>query len=50
MMRTILGWCFTFLMIAALYFVYMNLPIAWKGWLAKSFKGLWKAVKGAFGH
>ena len=50
LMRTILGWCFKFLMLAALYFIYMNLPIAWKAWLVKSFKGLWKATKSAFGH
>ncbi len=46
MMRMLLGWALKFLFLAALYFLYMNMPLAWKAWLAKSFKGLWKSVKG----
>ena len=48
MLRMLLGWALKLLFLVLLYFVFLNLPLAWKGWLTKSFKGLWKAVTGAF--
>lgn len=49
-LRMLMNWALKLLFLAGLYFIYMNLPVAWKLWLAKSFKGLWKAIKAAFGH
>jgi len=48
--RTLVGWGLKVLFLVALYFLYTMLPIAWKAWLAKSFAGLFKSIKGAFGH
>lgn len=48
MMRMLTGWALKILVLVALYFVFQTLPVAWKAWLTKSFKGLWKTVKSAF--
>ena len=48
-MRMIVGWLLKLLFLFALYFIYVSLPVAWKLWLAKSFKGWWKAIKSSFG-
>ena len=48
MMRMLLGWALKILFLVLLYFIFLNLPVAWKGWLTKSFKGLWKSVTAAF--
>lgn len=50
MIRTLIGWGLKILFLVALYFVYTQLPDAWKGWLDKSFAGLWKTISGAFGR
>jgi hypothetical protein len=43
MFRAFLGVAFKILLLVALYFLFQNMPVAWKAWLTKSFKGLWKA-------
>lgn len=48
--RTLLTLAFWFLFIAALWFVFQNLPVAWKAGITKSVKGMWKGIKAAFGH
>lgn len=48
--KTLLSLAMWFLFLAALWFVFQNLPVAWKGAITKSFKGLWKGIKAAFGH
>lgn len=48
--RTLMGWAIKILCLVALYFLYTQLPMAWKLWLNQSFQGLWKSVSGAFGR
>ena len=48
MMRMLLGWAIKLLILVALYFLFQNLPVAWKGWLTKSFAGLWKSITAVF--
>lgn len=48
MMRMLMGWVVKILILIGLYFFFQMLPVAWKAWLTKSFKGLWKTVKSAF--
>ncbi len=50
MIRTLIGWAIKILVLVALYYAFTQLPLAWKVWLSKSFKGLWKSITGAFGH
>lgn len=41
MFRALVGWIVKILILVALYFVFQQFaPVAWKKWLAKSFKGL----------
>ena len=48
MMRMLMGWLVKLLFLVALVVLFQMLPVAWKAWLTKSFKGLWKSVKAAF--
>ncbi len=48
MMRMLMGWLVKLLFLVALVVLFQMLPVAWKAWLTKSFKGLWKIVTGAF--
>ena len=48
MMRMLMGWLIKLLFLVGLVVLFQMLPVAWKAWLTKSFKGLWKTVKAAF--